>query len=88
VYVCRAILPNQSYLAVVNIGTRPTFAGDPSQTHIEAHLLDFDRDLYGQTLALEFLARLRDEQRFASAEALVTQIQADIYRARQIGING
>jgi len=51
---------------------------------VEAHLLDFDGDLYGQTLALDFIARLRDEQTFPSLNALVEQIQRDIARAREI----
>jgi riboflavin kinase/FMN adenylyltransferase len=51
---------------------------------VEAHLLDFDRDLYSRCVALDFVARLRDEQRFPNVQALVQQIQADIQRARHI----
>jgi len=49
---------------------------------VEAHLLDFEGDLYGQALALDFIARLRDEQRFAGVDALVAQIRKDIAQAR------
>jgi riboflavin kinase/FMN adenylyltransferase len=73
-----------THLAVVNIGTRPTFtdAADKPLVTIEAHLLDFEADLYGQTLALDFVARLRDEYAFPNAGALVAQIQDDIRQAR------
>lgn len=84
VYVCRAIVNQQRYGAVVNVGVRPTFESEPVAPRVEAHLLDFDADLYQETLALEFLDRLRDERRFSSKYALVEQIQQDILKARQI----
>ncbi|MFP5309043.1 MAG: bifunctional riboflavin kinase/FAD synthetase [Actinomycetes bacterium] len=68
--------------AVVNIGTRPTFDG--VGVSVEAHLLDTDRDLYGSTLALAFVARLRDERRFDGVEDLVAQIHADVDAARGV----
>ena len=84
VYACRAQVGGESYQAVVNIGIRPTFTPDRETVNIEAHLLDVRRDLYGQQLSLDFIARLRGEQKFASVEALIAQIRADIERARQI----
>lgn len=69
--------------AVVNIGLRPTFDGAAAST-VEAHLLDFSADLYGQKLTLHFTARLRDEQKFSGVEALVRQIEADIRQAREL----
>jgi riboflavin kinase / FMN adenylyltransferase len=68
--------------AVTNIGVRPTFQG--IEHRIEAHLLDFNRDLYGQPLKLEFLKFLRPEQRFASIEALQAQIEADKQHAKEV----
>lgn len=65
---------------VVNIGIRPTF--DPPQLKVEAHLLDFEGDLYGQTLALELETHLRSEKAFGSVAALVEQIRQDIEQAR------
>lgn len=65
---------------VTNVGTNPTFGG--SQRRVEAHLLDLDADLYGLELAVDFRYRLREERRFDSAEALVTQIQEDVSEAR------
>jgi riboflavin kinase/FMN adenylyltransferase len=73
----------QAYPAVVNIGVRPTFDGSNTLT-VEAHLLDFDGDLYGQTLSLDFVARLRDEKKFEGVDALAAQIRADVEQGRRI----
>jgi riboflavin kinase/FMN adenylyltransferase len=69
--------------ALISIGTRPTFH-DGAEVLAEVHLLDFDGDLYGLRLGVELLARLRDEQRFADAEALVAQMQRDAERGRAV----
>lgn len=82
VYACLACVGSARYAAVTNIGVRPTFDGGAST--IEAHLLDFDGDLYGQALALDFIARLRAEHKFESAAQLAAQVQSDIGRAREI----
>lgn len=76
VYIANALLAEKSYHAVVNIGERPTFNG--LKTQIEAFLLDFNQDIYGQTLTLQLLSFLRPEQRFPSVQALIAQIQQDI----------
>jgi riboflavin kinase/FMN adenylyltransferase len=83
VYACRAWVAGQPVEAVTNIGVRPTFGGD-SHISIEAHLLDFNADLYGQTLTLDFLAHLRAEQKFNGLQELIAQIQNDIATARSI----
>ncbi|MGH2843278.1 MAG: bifunctional riboflavin kinase/FAD synthetase [Solirubrobacteraceae bacterium] len=70
-------------LAAVNVGVRPTF-DDGQGVLIEVFLLDFDGDLYGQTLTVEFIARLRSEQRFESLEALRAQIARDVQRTREL----
>lgn len=67
---------------VVNVGRRPTFGG--GAVLLEAHLLDFDGDLYGRTLRVEFEARLRDEERFPDAAALLRRIRDDIEAARRV----
>jgi riboflavin kinase/FMN adenylyltransferase len=69
---------------VANIGIRPTFEKQDVLPRLEAHLLDFEGDLYGKKLTISFVARLRDEQRFPNVEALVAQIQADICQAKKI----
>lgn len=82
VYATWAVLPWERRAAVTNVGVRPTFSGQGRS--IEAHLLDFNADLYGQPLTLEFVERLRPEQRFNSIEALVNQIRLDAAHARQL----
>jgi riboflavin kinase/FMN adenylyltransferase len=86
VYACLASgLPalTQPLPAAVSIGVRPTFDTGRAEL-IEAFLLDFDGDLYGQPLRLDFLARLRGERRFDSAERLVEQMHSDVQRTREI----
>jgi riboflavin kinase / FMN adenylyltransferase len=73
--------------AAVSIGVRPTFDTGRGEL-IEAYVIDFDGDLYGRTLTLEFLERLRGERRFESAEALVEQMGADVERTREIVARG
>lgn len=69
--------------AAVNVGVRPTFASDRGVL-IEAHLLDFDGDLYGRTLRVAFVERLRDELRFDDVEQLVAQMREDVEVARRV----
>jgi riboflavin kinase/FMN adenylyltransferase len=80
VYVCRAQVAGAWRPAVTNIGVRPTFDG--LRRTVEAHLLEFDGDLYDQPLTLQFLARLRAEHRFASVAELVAQIRRDVVAAQ------
>jgi riboflavin kinase/FMN adenylyltransferase len=83
VYAGRCRTPGGGFhAAVVNLGERPTFGG--GRVTVEAHLLDFDGDLYGARVRLEFHARLRDEERFAGTEALVARIREDVARARTL----
>jgi riboflavin kinase/FMN adenylyltransferase len=84
VYACQAHLAQRNYAAAVNIGVRPTFDGNALAPQVEAHLLDFEGDLYGQEIQLDFITRLRDEQRFPNIETLVSQIQHDIARTRSL----
>ncbi len=83
VYACWAYVGGRRRPAAVNIGVRPTFEQTGLPT-IEAHLIDFSGDLYGQDLALDFVAYLRPEMKFNGVEALVAQIWADVGRARLI----
>lgn len=85
VYACRADIPQASGLpAVTNIGYRPTFNSTEPKLTVETHLLDFTGDLYGATVSLDFIARLRPEMKFAGVEALVAQIHSDIRTARHL----
>ncbi len=83
VYAAWALVDGDPAAAVVNIGLRPTFDGAGGLT-VEAHLLDFDADLYGKTLALDFVSHLREERKFDGVQALIEQIHHDIDRARSI----
>ncbi|MBO5054222.1 MAG: bifunctional riboflavin kinase/FAD synthetase [Muribaculaceae bacterium] len=81
VYAATATVDSKSYPAMVNIGLRPTVEPStglsaPTPT-IEAHIIDFAGDIYGASLSLDFIARLRDEQRFPSLDALTAQLNAD-----------
>ncbi|HOT93522.1 MAG TPA: bifunctional riboflavin kinase/FAD synthetase [Anaerolineae bacterium] len=80
VYVGQAHVRDARFDAVVNVGVRPTF--DQHTPVVEAHLLDFSGDIYGERLRLDFLHRLRDEVRFPSAEALIEQMHRDRANAR------
>ncbi|MBA3944688.1 MAG: bifunctional riboflavin kinase/FAD synthetase [Herpetosiphonaceae bacterium] len=84
VYACRVQLPGDATWlpAVTNVGVRPTF-GVLNRT-VEAHLLDWDGDLYDKTLNLQFVAHLRGEQKFSGIDALVTQIRADAAQSAQL----
>lgn len=84
VYVCQARVAGKTWGAVTNVGVRPTFENQPESPRVEAHILEFDKDLYDQKLQLEFIARLRDERRFSSIQELVAQIQRDIEQAREV----
>src|SRR5215213_2796009 len=80
VYVCDAEVGGQHYGAVTNIGVRPTFDG--TRRKVEAYLLDFVDDIYGETLRLTLRQRLRGEKKFDGIAALVAQITADVATAR------
>ena len=80
VYAVEAVVDGETYAAVANLGTRPTFAdGEPS---LEVHLLDFDRDLYGRELEVTFRQLLREERRFDGPDELKAQIARDVQAAR------
>ncbi|RZA19905.1 MAG: bifunctional riboflavin kinase/FAD synthetase [Proteobacteria bacterium] len=81
VYLVSVDIDGKTWPGVANIGVRPTVAGDGS-AHLEVHLLDFAGDLYGRHLTVAFHHKLRDEQRFASLEALKSAIDADVAAAR------
>jgi riboflavin kinase/FMN adenylyltransferase len=82
VYAC--VLRRDEHLlgAVTNVGRRPTFG--PRAVGIEAHVFDFDANLYGERVRLAFLERIRDEKRFSGADELMAQIRADCDTAREI----
>jgi riboflavin kinase/FMN adenylyltransferase len=82
VYAVRVAWGNRLYPGVANVGYNPTFGNQALS--VEAHLFDFAADLYGATLCVAFVARLRDERQFASVEELTAQIASDARRARAL----
>ena len=82
VYAARVTLPDGTEArAMMNVGRRPTFETDGART-IEVHLFDVDRDLYGLRVAVDLVARLRDERRFSGVDALVDQLDRDAEAAK------
>lgn len=81
VYACRALVGGKAYLAVTNIGTRPTVRG--SHVTVEAWLQDFSGDLYGREITLEFHKFLRREVKFPTLEALAAEIQKNAQEVRK-----
>jgi riboflavin kinase/FMN adenylyltransferase len=74
------------HASVTNVGVRPTFKAGPGelQALVETHLLDFSEDLYGTTLEVRFVARLREERKFPGIDALKAQIALDAQQARGV----
>ena len=80
VYICHVVWKEQCFQAVVNIGTNPTFHAQ--KTTVEAHLLDFQANLYGERIQARFLKRIRDEIAFPNVQALAAQISEDVLAAK------
>lgn len=83
IYAARASWEGETRCAAVNVGVRPTFKTD-LVVLVEAYLLDWEGDLYGRQLTIEFLSRLRGERRFDSVEALIAQMHRDVEGARAV----
>ena len=82
IYAGKAFAGGRSHVAAISVGTNPTFGREP--LHVEVHLLDFDGDLLGQSLGVEFWERLRDQARFDSSDDLARQIKDDVERTRAL----
>lgn len=80
VYAGYARLQGETFPAVTNVGIRPTFAGD--DVTVEVHLLDFNRDIYGEELAFTFETRLRDERKFNGIAEIRQQLERDVANGR------
>jgi riboflavin kinase/FMN adenylyltransferase len=84
IYACWAHLGNEKFMAATNIGFNPTFTPERQTPSLEAYLLDFDRDIYGQQVKLEFVSRIRDEWKFTTVEALIAKIYEDVDKTREL----
>lgn len=83
VYVTRTKYQGMIYQSVTNIGFNPTFK-DGRQVHIETNIFDFDTDIYGEKLDIEFVSKLRNEKKFPTVNDLINQIRADVNSARKV----
>lgn len=77
VYVVECKIENQSYFGMMNIGTNPTVENTNQKQKLEVNIFDFDQDVYGKSINISFLKRIRSEQKFDSLEALKNQIALD-----------
>lgn len=80
VYVSQVLIDSRTYPSLTNAGLRPTFGQEEMQ--IESYIIDFDKKLYGQEIAVRFIRKIRDEIKFKSPEALSRQIQKDLRQAK------
>jgi riboflavin kinase/FMN adenylyltransferase len=87
IYATWSKIEGRFFPGVVNIGMRPTFYEQPTQQTIEVHLFDFDQDIYGKDMRLFFVQRIREEEKFNSADALMRQIRDDIKKSREVLAN-
>lgn len=81
VYVTRTLYKGMTYNSVTNIGNNPTFK-DSEQIHIETNLFDFNSDIYGEVLDIQFLEKIRDEKKFPTVNDLISQIRSDVSFAK------
>jgi riboflavin kinase/FMN adenylyltransferase len=84
VYIVRVIVDSEQLLGVMNIGYKPTFIEDVIEPTIEIHLLDFNKDIYGNYLSIDILDYIRAETKFDNKDALIEQIKQDINVARLV----
>jgi riboflavin kinase/FMN adenylyltransferase len=84
VYATKTILGESGYWSVTNIGRNPTFLQDVARPRVETHILDFDRDIYGKSVRIEFIEKIRPEMKFTNGAELVNQIKSDIAVAKKI----
>lgn len=86
VYVVKVYHNQQLYKGLLSIGTRPTVT-DSLEKRVEVNILDFDQEIYGEKLKLEFVQKIRDDEKFDSLDELVTQMEADKDFAKKISID-
>src|SRR5690349_13502198 len=84
IYACWGYLNGEKYRAAINVGINPTFTPDKQIPNVEAHLLDFEQEIYGEDVKLEFMARLRNELKFDSVDELLEQIWKDIEDSKRV----
>ncbi len=82
VYITRTTIKGMTYNSLTNIGKNPTF-NDQDVIHVETFILDFDQDIYGESLSISFLEKIRDEKKFESVNGLIEQLNHDVEKAKK-----
>ena len=82
VYATRAYIDKEKKESITNVGYRPTFGRD--ELLIETHVFDFGKEIYGKRVCVEFVERVRDEQKFDGPDALIEQIKKDVLKVKDI----
>lgn len=82
VYVTRTIYKGMTYQSITNIGNNPTF-NEGDELHVETNLFDFDLDIYGEKIDIEFLHKIRNEKKFSTVNELIAQIKSDVEVAKK-----
>jgi len=83
VYAVNILLGTKNYPAIANLGTRPSFDQQITKLHLEVHIMDFSKNIYGKHVQVQFLKKIRNEQKFPNPQALIKQIQKDESTARK-----
>ena len=82
VYAVRCSVNNAKYLGIANMGIRPTVGG--ARPVLETHIFDFEKDIYGRRITVQFIEKIREEVKFDSIDLLKSQIKKDIEKAKKI----
>ena len=82
VYAVKCMVNNAIYLGIANMGIRPTVGG--KRPVLETHIFDFEKDIYGRRITVQFIEKIRDEVKFDSIDLLKSQIKKDIEEAKKI----
>jgi riboflavin kinase/FMN adenylyltransferase len=83
VYLTRTKIHDMVYLSVTNVGANPTFNAE-NEIHVETHILNFTREIYGDVIQVSFYKKLRDEKKFQTVNELIAQITSDVSLAEQM----
>jgi riboflavin kinase/FMN adenylyltransferase len=82
VYAVRCLVDHKKYLGIANMGIRPTVGG--TRPVLETHIFDFEKDIYGRRITVQFIEKIREEVKFDSIDLLKSQIKKDIEQAKKI----
>ncbi|MDM5316480.1 riboflavin biosynthesis protein RibF [Fictibacillus sp. b24] len=84
VYAVEVYIDNEKYFAMANVGYKPTFKDDQKKPSLEVHVFDFNKEIYGKSISVTWLKRIRDEKKFNGIEELIAQLHADKSKTYEI----